>query len=65
MIRNYNTYTGNNADPKNNKIWGFNEGRITGLTPIDATPASARAEAWEFMLNGMEADGVIFRRPQS
>ena len=54
MIMKYNV----DGSPKNNKIWAFNETRITGLAyhqvynPSPATPASARAEAWEFMLSG-------------
>jgi hypothetical protein len=52
MIREYNKYDTQANREKNNKVWGFNEGRITGFTPPDATPASARAEAWEFMLSG-------------
>jgi F5/8 type C domain len=56
MIRTYNVYGGPNA-ALNNKVWGFNETRITGFEQDGAhqnpaTPASARAEAWEFMLSG-------------
>ena len=54
MIMSY----GATGSATNSKIWAFNEGRITGFTydpvlrPNPATPASARAEAWEFMLWG-------------
>lgn len=57
MIRQYNLYTGVN----NNKVWGFNEDRITGIDPPpapltpDPDPADhhgVRAEAWEFIFNG-------------
>lgn len=56
MIRTYNKYDAVNI-AKNNKVWAFNEGRITGFsvtpqTPNPATAASARAEAWEFMIAG-------------
>jgi hypothetical protein len=53
MIRAYN------AGPSGtlNRLFGFNEGRITpsnfpGAVGFYVTPESTRSEAWEFMLNG-------------
>jgi len=56
LIRQYNLYSSTGVPgPKNNKVWGFNETRITGVGDNKGDPAtdkSARAEAWEFMLSG-------------
>ncbi|HEV7683818.1 MAG TPA: discoidin domain-containing protein [Pyrinomonadaceae bacterium] len=56
LIRQYNLYSATGVPGvKNNKVWGFNETRITGIGDNKndwATDKSVRAEAWEFMLSG-------------
>jgi hypothetical protein len=56
IIRQYNLYSAAGVPGvKNNKVWGFNETRITGIGDNKGDPATAnsvRAEAWEFMLSG-------------
>jgi len=56
LIRQYNLYSATGVPgAKNNKVWGFNETRVTGVGDNKGDPAtdkSARAEAWEFMLSG-------------
>lgn len=55
LVYNYNLYNSNGTQGTNNKaIWGFNETHITGLSggSLSATSDSARAEAWQFMIDG-------------
>lgn len=55
LIFKYNGHFSNGSPGVNNKaIWGFNETHITGLGAgnFNATPDSARAEAWQFMTDG-------------
>jgi hypothetical protein len=54
ILRNYDKYNANTGvqNATNNKIWGFDEGRYTGLAVDPISYHSIRAEAWEFMLGG-------------
>lgn len=62
LLRAYNLYRNDGLQGlSNTKIWGFNEGRISGIPTTSpdlyhegdpVTGAGVRIEAWEFMLNG-------------
>ena len=54
MLRTYNRYDAAGIeDGKNKGVWGFDEGKITGIGGDPGTAAEdARVEAWEFMTHG-------------
>jgi hypothetical protein len=52
LVQTYNTYTNGVQNSNNNMIWGFNESQLLGFDFPARTADSARAEAWEFLLNG-------------
>jgi hypothetical protein len=55
LLLHFNLYWGGVPDGMINlAMWGFNETHITGLAggSLAATPDSARAEAWQFMVDG-------------
>jgi hypothetical protein len=52
MLRTYNMYSNGVQTAANKTIYGFNESQALGFDFSGRTADSARAEAWEFLVNG-------------